>query len=79
MHSRTAALFVTALRILAGFALMLAAIPLLIQGGLSRYAKYRMPAHPDWRYLAIGLAMAAAGAFVIRPFWWRQPGNRHRG
>jgi hypothetical protein len=47
MNSRAGSLLVTILRIAAGFLLVLAATPFLIQGGLSRYARYGTPAHPD--------------------------------
>jgi len=45
----------------------MAAGPFLIQGGLSRYGG---PA--DWRFIAIGLAILAAGLTCIRPGWWRK-------
>ncbi len=76
MNSRAGSPLVTILRSVAGFLLVLAATPFLIQGGFSRYAKYGTPAHPDWRYLAIAAVMLAAGSFLIRPFWWRHPGRR---
>ena len=55
------------LRTIAGFALMLSASGVLIQGGLSRYAKYGMPPHADWRIIAFGLLLLGAGAFLVRP------------
>ena len=55
------------LRGIAGFALMLSAGGVLIQGGLSRYAKYGMPAHADWRIIAFGLVLLSLGAFLVRP------------
>jgi len=59
------------LRFVVGLALMLSASGLLIQGGFSRYAKYGIPPHANWRLIAAGLLMLAIGAFLIRPFWWR--------
>jgi len=56
-----------ALRSIAGFAPMLSAAGGLVQGGLSRYAKYGMPPHADWRIIAFGLVLLSAGAFLIRP------------
>ena len=76
MHTRAGSLLVTILRMVAGFVLVLMATPFLIQGGLSRYAKYGMPAHADWRYLGVAVVMLAAGTFLIRPFWWRWLGRR---
>jgi hypothetical protein len=55
------------LRIVIGILLALAAGPFLIQGGLSRYAAFGVPAHPDSRMLVIGLILLAAAAFLIRP------------
>jgi hypothetical protein len=55
-----------------GIVLMLIATAFLIDGGLSRYAKYGIPPHADWRLIAIGLAIGAIGGFLIRPFWWRR-------
>jgi hypothetical protein len=55
------------LRPVAGFALMLSASGVLVQGGLSRYAKYGMPPHADWRMIAFGLVLLSAGAFLVRP------------
>jgi hypothetical protein len=66
------------LRIVAGAALMLAAAPLLIQGGLSRYAKYGEPPHADWRYLVVAFLMLASGSFLVRPYWWRSLKAGHR-
>ena len=68
----------TALRVLrsvAGFALMLSATGVLVEGGLSRYAKYGMPPHADWRIIAFGLVLLSAGAFLVRPgfFLHRNP------
>jgi hypothetical protein len=56
-----------ALRWVAGFALMLSASGVLIQGGLSRYAKYGMPPHADWGIITFGLLLLGAGAFLVRP------------
>jgi hypothetical protein len=55
------------LRSIAGFALMLSASGVLVQGGLSRYAKYGMPPHADWGIIALGLVLLSAGAFLVRP------------
>jgi hypothetical protein len=55
------------LRTVAGFALVLSATGVLVQGGLSRYAKYGMPPHADWRIIAFGLVLLSAGTFLIRP------------
>lgn len=76
MHSRAATALFTIIRIAAGLVIALTAMPFLIQGGLSRYAKYGIPAHADWRYIAIGLGMVALGTFLIRPFWWRHISKR---
>ncbi len=54
-------------RTVAGFALMLSASGVLVQGGLSRYAKYGMPPHADWWIIAFGLVLLGAGAFLVRP------------
>lgn len=56
-----------ALRYVIGSALMLSASGVLIEGGLSRYAKYGMPPHADWRIIAFGLILLSAGAFLLRP------------
>jgi hypothetical protein len=63
------------LRSVAGFALMLSAAGVLVRGGLSRYSKYGMPPHADWRIIALGLVILSAGAFLVRPgfFWHRNP------
>jgi hypothetical protein len=50
-----------------GIALMLISVSFLIQGGLSRYAQYGLPPHADWRIIAIGLTLLAAGAFLLHP------------
>jgi hypothetical protein len=55
------------LRTIAGFALMLSAGGVFVQGGLSRYAKYGMPPHADWRIIAFGLLLLGTGAFLVRP------------
>ncbi len=55
------------LRSVAGAVIMLSAVPFLIQGGLSRYAKYGIPRTPDWRLLLVGLVMMAIGGVLIRP------------
>jgi hypothetical protein len=54
------------------------AVPLLIQGGFSRYAKYGTPAHADWRSLGLAFVMLGVGSFLIRPYWWKSLGTRHR-
>ena len=64
------------LRIAIGTLLVCIGSSFLIEGGLSRYAKFGMPPHADWRYIAIGLALLAVGGFAIRPFWWRYLGRR---
>jgi hypothetical protein len=75
MRSRASAFLLTVLRIAAGLALMLAASPFLIRGGFSRYAQYGMPAHTDWRYLAIALILLIAGSSLVRPCWWKHLGR----
>src|SRR5262249_62089680 len=50
-----------------GIGLMLTATGFLIQGGFSRYAKYGIPSHTDWRMIALGLIFLFAGGFLIRP------------
>jgi hypothetical protein len=40
-------------RFVVGAALMLSAGGVLIEGGLSRYAKYGIPPHADWGIIAI--------------------------
>jgi len=62
------------LRLIAGVALICCATPFLIEGGLSRYGRGGIPADPDWRLIAIGLAMAGAGGVLIRPIksWGRR-------
>jgi hypothetical protein len=58
------------LRIILGGFLVLSAIPALIQGGLSRYARIGIPAHPDWKWITVALVMLAVGLLLIRPFPW---------
>jgi len=67
-------MIVKVLRLIAGFALICSATAFLIEGGLSRYGRVGIPAHPDWRLIAIGLAMAGAGGVLIRPIksWGRR-------
>jgi|GEM_PF-4061786 len=55
------------LRSVVGFALMLSAAGVLVQGGFSRYAKYGLPPHADWRIIVFGLVLLSAGAFLVRP------------
>jgi hypothetical protein len=55
------------LRITAGLALLVSATGFLIEGGLSRYARFGIPARPNWRLIAIGLVMAGMGGFLVRP------------
>jgi hypothetical protein len=76
VRSCAASVLLTILRIAAGLALMLAASPFLIRGGLSRYAKYGTPAHTDWRYLAVAFLLLGAGSFLVRPYWWKHLGRR---
>ncbi len=71
MQSHAGNLSLKIVRIVIGFALMLSATAFLIQGGFSRYAQFSVPPHADWRLIVIGVCMIAAGAFLIRPFWWR--------
>ena len=66
MHAR-AALMLKILRVVIGIGLMLTAAGFLIQGGFSRYAKYGIPPHTDWRMIALGLIFLFAGGFLIRP------------
>jgi hypothetical protein len=70
--------FLRILRIAAGLAIMLMAVPLLIQGGFSRYARYGIPAHPDWRYLGLAFVLLTVGSFLLRPYWWRYLGTHPR-
>jgi hypothetical protein len=78
MRGRAGHALLTILRIAAGAALAVMAVPLLIQGGFSRYAKYGTPAHADWRYLGLAVVMLGVGLFLIRPYWWKSLGTRHR-
>ena len=55
------------LRLFSGFALMLSGSAVLVEGGLSRYAKYGMPPHADWRIIAFGVILIGSGAFLFRP------------
>jgi len=55
------------LRSVVGAALMLSAGGVLIEGGLSRYAKYGIPPHTDWGIIAFGLILLGTGAFLFRP------------
>jgi hypothetical protein len=71
MQHGAANLLLKIIRIVIGVALMLSATAFLIQGGFSRYARFGVPPHADWRLIAIGLCMMAVGAFLFRPFWWR--------
>jgi hypothetical protein len=64
------------LRSVAGFALMLSAAGVLVQGGFSRYAKYGMPPHADWRIIAFGLVLLSAGAFLVRPSFFLRRNSR---
>ena len=58
------------MRMAIGLLIMASAAPFLIQGGLSRYAKYGIPQNPDWRYLVIGLIVLLLGAIIFRPLPW---------
>jgi hypothetical protein len=60
------------LRIIIGFVLVCAAVPILIQGGLSRYARFGVPSHANWPMIVTGLALTAVGLTCIRPDWWRK-------
>lgn len=53
-------------RFVVGAALMLSAGGVLIEGGLSRYAKYGIPPHADWGIIAFGLILLSTGAFLLR-------------
>jgi hypothetical protein len=55
MRSASAGIPLKVLRIAIGILLALSAGPFLIQGGLSRYAAFGVPSHPDPRMLVIGL------------------------
>ena len=57
-------------RVLLGLLIMASAAPFLIQGGLSRYAKYGIPPSPNWRYLVIGLIILAIGGLILRRLPW---------
>lgn len=64
------------LRIIFGGFLVLSAIPALIHGGLSRYARIGIRAHPDWKWMVVALVLMAIGLVLIRPLPWttgRQP------
>jgi hypothetical protein len=78
MRGRAGHVLLTILRIAAGAVLALMAVPLQIQGGFSRYAKYGTPAHADWRYLGLAFVMLGAGSLLIRPYWWKSLGTPHR-
>lgn len=54
-------------RILIDLLLLFSATGVLIQGGLSRYARYGLPPQTDWRLILFGLLLAAAGGFLVRP------------
>ncbi len=75
VQPRIASVLLRILRVIAGLALAAMATPLLIQGGFSRYAKFGVPPHPDWRYLALAICMLAAASVLIRPYWWRHAGR----
>ncbi len=62
-------------RIGTGILLALISTAFLIQGGLSRYAKFGTPPAPDWRVIFTGLVMLAIGLLLIRPLPWTR---RHR-
>ena len=55
------------LRLIAGIALLCMASGFLIEGGLSRYARFGIPTRPSWGLIAIGVLMAGAGAALVRP------------
>jgi hypothetical protein len=55
------------LRSVVGAALILSASGVLIEGGLSRYAKYGIPPHANWGIIAFGLILLSTGAFLLRP------------
>ena len=61
------------IRIAAGIALVLSSTSFLIEGGLSRYARFGIPAHSDWRLITVGLLLAGAGGYLLRPIkkWGR--------
>ena len=48
-----------------GGAIVLSSTPLLIQGGLSRYAKYGIPPTPDWRLIILGIGMMTVGITIL--------------
>jgi hypothetical protein len=56
-----------AFRSVLGIALMLSGSGVLVEGGLSRYAKYGIPPHADWGIMAFGLILVSAGIFLPRP------------
>ena len=64
-------------RVLLSLLIMASAAPFLIEGGLSRYAKYGIRPTPNWRYFVLGLIMLAIGALILRPLPWTS--QRHRG
>ena len=57
-------------RLVVGIAPALCSVGFLIEGGLSRYAKFGVPPEPQWSVIAMGLAMLAGGLFLLRPFPW---------
>jgi hypothetical protein len=62
-------------RIGLGIVLALISTPFLIQGGLSRYAKFGVPPAPNWIVIFTGLVILAIGLLLIRPLPWTR---RHR-
>jgi uncharacterized membrane protein HdeD (DUF308 family) len=56
----------TFLRVGLGIVLALISTAFLIQGGLSRYAKFGTPPAPDWIVIFTGLVILAIGLLLIR-------------
>jgi hypothetical protein len=59
------------LRMIIGPVLVCAAVPVLNQGGLSRYARFGVPSHADWPMIVTGLSITVLGLTCIRPEWRR--------
>ncbi len=45
---------------------MLSSGGVLIEGGLSRYAEYGIPPHPEWTIIAFGLILLGVETFLFR-------------
>jgi len=75
MGHRVEVLIEKTVRIAAGVLLILFGKE-FVEGGLSKYAPPGAPHTTHWELLLLGLAILAAAATLIRPYWWRELSRR---